>query len=77
MDFRTELSGLFGLDAEFVDQRHDRPMRVSPSRRRRGGAFNFRSVPPNRASRRALSRSTSAFKASRTSEDFSLMPVKA
>src|SRR5258706_6537309 len=54
-----------------VDQDH------AGSARRRGAAVAFGSVPPSKASRRALSRSISALSASRTSEDFSVRPVKA
>jgi len=45
--------------------------------RRRGGAFKSGSLPPSRASRRALSRSTRARSASWTIRDFSRKPVKA
>ena len=45
--------------------------------RRRGGASRPGSLAPSRASRRALSRSMSAFNASRTRLDFSRRPVKA
>src|SRR6478736_6236119 len=45
--------------------------------RRRGGAFRSGSLPPRRASLRALSRSMSALSASRTRLDFSFKPVKA
>src|SRR5262245_61046870 len=53
-----------------VDQNH------AGSSRRLGGALNSGSLPPRRASRRALSRSISAFNASRTSADFSCKPVR-
>src|SRR6266702_2702473 len=43
--------------------------------RRRVTGINSGSLPPRLASRRALSRSISAFNASRISADFSLMPV--
>src|ERR1700731_4685946 len=45
--------------------------------RRRGGAFACLSLPPRRASRRALSRSMRAFRPSRTRPDFSFRPVNA
>ena len=45
--------------------------------RRRGIGRKAFSLPPNFASRRALSRSISALSASRTSADFSLTPVNA
>src|SRR3954462_14910222 len=44
-------------------------------KRRRGGAFNLGEVPPNRARRRALSRSIKALSASLTRADFSSMFV--
>ena len=44
--------------------------------RRRGATVNSGSLPPSLASRRALSRSISAFNASRSSADRSLIPVK-
>ncbi len=43
--------------------------------RRRGGTVSFGSLPPNRANRRALSRSIRALSASRTRADFSVRPV--
>src|SRR3981189_800349 len=43
--------------------------------RRRGDALASDCVPPGRASQSAASRSTNAFKASRTSADFSFNPV--
>src|SRR5260370_31266946 len=43
--------------------------------RRRGGALAFGATPPMRASRRAASRSTNAFKACRTTADFSVTPA--
>src|SRR3979490_725986 len=43
--------------------------------RRRGGALASGCVPPMRASRRAASRSTNAFNASRTTADFSVTPA--
>jgi hypothetical protein len=43
--------------------------------RRRGTGRSWGSVPPSRANRRAASRSTNAFSASRTSADFSCSPV--
>jgi hypothetical protein len=43
--------------------------------RRRGIGFRPASLPPRRASRRALSRSISALSASRTKADFSRNPV--
>src|SRR5262249_54597333 len=43
--------------------------------RRRRGAFRLGSVPPRRASRRALSRSINALSASRTKLDFSFSSV--
>jgi hypothetical protein len=54
-----------------VDQDH-----ADLGRLRRGG-LRFGSLPPRRASRRALSRSISALSASRTRADFSRRPVKA
>src|SRR3954469_4069378 len=45
-------------------------------KRRRGGAFNLGEVPPNRARRRALSRSINALSASLTRADFSSMFVR-
>jgi hypothetical protein len=45
--------------------------------RRRGAIFALGSVPPRCASRRALSRSINAFRASRTRADFSSRPVNA
>jgi hypothetical protein len=63
------------------------PQMVNPDRfidqnqvifgRRRGDALRLRSLPPSRASRRALSRSIKALSASRTGRDFSFRPVKA
>jgi hypothetical protein len=44
---------------------------------RRGGDVNSGSVPPRRASRRALSRSTSATRASRTNAETLVSPVRA
>jgi hypothetical protein len=54
-----------------IDQDHAEPGR------RRGIGFKSGSVPPRSANRRALSRSISALSASRTSADFSLIPVYA
>src|SRR5260370_24871415 len=54
-----------------IDQDH------AEADRRRGGASRPGSLPPRRASRRALSRSMRALSASRTRLDFSLRPVKA
>lgn len=45
------------------------------SARRRGTSAKSGSLPPSRASRRAASRCTSAVSASRTSADFSIIPV--
>jgi hypothetical protein len=63
------------------------PQMVDPNRgidqdhpgigRRRAGACSPGSLPPKRASRRALSRSIKAFNASRTKLDFSVNPVNA
>ena len=44
--------------------------RITVLKRRRGASFRSGSLPPNRASRRAASRSTSALRAARTSADF-------
>ena len=74
-----------------VEQAHQRlvngPQMLHPDRsidqnhlradRRRGGATRSGSLPPNRANRRALSRSIRALSASRTKADFSRSPVKA
>src|SRR5271157_1734781 len=54
-----------------IDQDH------APAGRRLGGALRSGSLAPNRASRRALSRSMSALSASRTRLDFSFRPVRA
>ena len=51
-----------------VDQDHNSTLR-------RGTSFRSGSLPPRRASRRALSLSMSAFNASRTIADFSVSPV--
>jgi len=53
-----------------IDQDH------AGSGRRRGAASLWGSVPPRRARRTALSRSIRALRASRTSDDFSVKPVK-
>ena len=54
-----------------VDQDH------AASDRRRGATAASGSEPPRRTRRAALSRSISAFSASRTSDDFSVRPVNA
>ena len=54
-----------------IDQDH------AGSGRRRGATFNSGSVPPNSASRRALSRAINALSASRTSADLFIRPVMA
>lgn len=59
--------------AQMIDP--DRRVYQNHFGRRRGGAFAFGSLPPSNARRRALSRSIKARKASRTTADFSWMPV--
>src|SRR5690606_25351821 len=74
---------LLGLK-QFDEPRLAAPNVVNPDRRvgenhvagrRRGAASASGSEPPSRASLRAASRCTSALSASRTSADFSSMPV--
>src|SRR5271167_1321096 len=70
---------------QFAEYRVGRPQVFDPDRRidqdhlgfgrRRGIGLRLGSLPPRRASRRAASRSTNALSASRTSADFSRMPV--
>jgi hypothetical protein len=54
-----------------IDQNHVRPERL------RGAGIRSGSLPPRRASRRALSRSINALRASRTRAGFSFKPVRA
>jgi hypothetical protein len=55
----------------------DRASDYLATRRRRGADLSRGSLPPSRASRRALSRSINAFNASRTKAVLSRSPVRA
>ena len=71
-----------GLDCQSADDRSTPKCRQEPPgypgpERLRGTGLRSGSLPPSRASLRALSRSINAFNASRTSADFSFTPVKA
>jgi hypothetical protein len=78
---RQHLSGLEELDkrlapgAEMVYPNRGIDQNHGGLDRRRGGAFNPRSLPPSLANRRALSRSIRALSASLTRADFSVRPV--
>jgi hypothetical protein len=68
--FENDVAGAQMIDPDgSVDQDH------LGSDRRRDIGFRWASLPPRRASRRALSRSISALSASRTNADFSRNPV--
>jgi hypothetical protein len=80
---RQHLSGLEELNkrlapgAEMVYPNRGVDQNHAGLGRRRGGAFNPRSLPPSLANRRALSRSIRALSASLTRPDFSVKPVSA